>query len=577
MSVTTITMQPINIKKSYKRYKFLFDNSPIPIFETNVSDVTVAISELKEKGVTDIKTYIEEHPDFFLELYYSSHIFDVNNAMLKMTEADSKAYYLENFKAILGKPCFDFFKAMVMTLYSGENQLTGKTQILTFKGRKIWVEATATFLSMDGEEIINYTFKEITEEKLKDDAIQLINDRLVTGSFQEHLNNLVLALSEAFQLSHVFIGKPSEDYTKLTTLSFAADGKLHEDVSYDLQKAPCFKIYQNGEKVVYTDYLDEIYPNNKTIQLWKGKSYMGYPLINKEGEIIGHFAFINNEPIKNITALQDVMELYVSWASSELVHLQNQRQLEEKATVIENQLDDLNQKNQELERYIESNMQLENFAYIASHDLQAPIRTIISFSQLLQRNLKGKLDEDGKEFLDFIVSASRNMKALIEDLLLYSRINNQDLNYQELKVDDILFAISAEIQSSVQEKNAIIEWDNVNQTVTGDLIKLKQLFQNLITNAMKFQRPNIQPIIKISGADKGSHWQFSIQDNGIGIEEEYFDRIFSLFQKIHGKEDFEGTGLGLAICKKIVEQHQGKIWLESEVNKGTTFYFTIKK
>ncbi|MFK7949350.1 MAG: ATP-binding protein [Saprospiraceae bacterium] len=567
----------ITTSKSYRRYKFLFDNSPIPIHETNISNVTKAIQELKAKGITNIEDYVSKHGTFFSEIYYSSDIFDVNDAMLRMTEADSKAYYLKNFKFILGEPCFDFFKGIFIALFNGQNQLTGKTQIRTFKGRKIWVEATAIFLSMDGEEIINYTFKEITEEKLKDDAIQLINDRLVTGSFQEHLNNLVLALSEAFQLSHVFIGVLSSDNTKVRSLAFSANNELHENITYNLLKAPCLNIYQKGEKVVYTNYLDEIYPNNNAIQVWKGKSYMGYPLRNKKGQVIGHFAFINDKPIQNIEALQDVMELYVSWASTELVHIQNQQKLKEKTATIENQLNDLNQKNQELERYLESNMQLENFAYIASHDLQAPIRTIISFSQLLQRNLKGKLDTNGQEFLDFIISASRNMKALIEDLLLFSRIDNQQLNVQNLVVENILLAISSEIQTTIQEKDAIIKWENVTQEIQGDIIKLKQLFQNLITNAIKFQRPNIQPIVIITGEDKGTHWQFSVQDNGIGIDGAYFDRIFSLFQKIHGKEEFEGTGLGLAICKKIVEQHQGEIWLTSETNQGTTFYFTIAK
>ena len=569
--------ETIHSDKSYERHKFLFDNSPIPIHETNVSNVKTVIKKLKNDGVTDIENYVAKYPNFFSEMYFSAEIFDVNTAMLEMTEAENKAYYLENFKLILGEPCFNFFKAIFMAMFNGHNQLTGQTQISTFKGRKIWIEAIAIFLSFNGEEIINYTFKEITEEKLKDDAIQLINERLVTGSFQEHLDNLVLTLSEAFQLSHVFIGVPSKDNTKIRTLSFSVNYELHESITYDLLKAPCLKVYQKREKVVYTNYLDEIYPNNNAIKVWNGKSYVGYPLVNKKGEIIGHFAFINNKSVQNLEALQGVMELYVAWASTELVHLQNQRKLQEKTILIENHLADLNQKNQELERYIESNMQLENFAYIASHDLQALIRTIISFSQLLKRNLKGKLDQDGQDFLDFIVSASRNMKALIEDLLLYSRIDNQQLNLQDLVVENILFAISSEIQATIQEKNATIKWENASQSIKADIIKLKQLFQNLITNAIKFQRPNVQPIVMINGEDKGTHWQFSVQDNGIGINGEYFDRIFSLFQKVHGKEEFEGTGLGLAICKKIVEQHQGEIWLTSELNQGTTFYFTIVK
>ncbi len=176
----------MSTEHQYQRYKFLFENSPVPIHETNISNVSEAINTLKIRGVEKIEDYIAAHPDFISQLFYDSDIFDVNDAMLIMTEAPNKSYYLENFKLILGEPCFQFFQAIVIETFYGRNRLTGQTQITTFKGNKIWIEATAMFLSMDGEEIINYTFKEITEKKIKDDAIRLINSRLVTGTFQEH-------------------------------------------------------------------------------------------------------------------------------------------------------------------------------------------------------------------------------------------------------------------------------------------------------------------------------------------------------------------------------------------------------
>lgn len=565
-----------NTNNQFRRYKFLFDNSPVPIHETNVSNVLNAIENLKRDGVERIEDYIQTHPYFMEELYYDSDIFDVNDAMLKMTEANNKNHYLENFKTILGEPCFHFFQAVTISLFYGQNSLTGQTQIATFKGNKIWIEATAMFLSMDGEEIINYTFKEITEEKLKDDAIKLINKRLVTGSFQEHLDNLVAALSEAFDLPYVFIGTPAEDKKHITTLAFSAQKAIYENVTYDLLKAPCLEIYESNQKVIYSNHLDKIYPDNNAIKAWGVKSYLGYPLFNKNGEVIGHFAFINTVPIKNIDVLQDVMELYASWASSELEHLNNQKVLNQKAKTIENQLVELNQKNQKLEKYIESNMQLENFAYIASHDLKAPIRTIISFSQLLERNLKNKLDADAKEYLDFVVSASRNMRDLIDDLLSYSKINSQPIRRDIFTIGDILMAITAEIQTTIHEKNAVINWDCTYE-INADMIKIKQVFQNLITNSIKFQKLDIQPIINISCEENTDYWQFCVKDNGIGIKAEYHERVFDLFQKIHNKSEFEGTGLGLAICKKIIAQHGGKIWIESTFGEGTTFYFTIAK
>jgi signal transduction histidine kinase len=561
----------------FRRYKFLFDNSPIPIHETNISNVSEAIATLKARGVENIERYIQDNPNFMGELFRDADIFDVNDAMLALTESKSKAYYLENFKTILGEPCFQFFQAVAICLFYGKNSLTGQTQITTFKGNKIWIEATAIFLSMNGEEIINYTFKEITAQKLKADAISLINERLVTGTFQEHLNNLVAALSDAFDLPYVFIGVPTEDKTHIQTLAFSARKSIIENSIYNLLKAPCNEIYETGQKVIYTNNLDKVYPKNNAIKIWRGKSYLGYPLRNKNGNIIGHFAFIGTESIKNLDVLQDVMELYAAWASTELEHLNIEQTLKEKAKTIEAQLKELNQKNQKLEKYIESNLQLENFAYIASHDLKAPIRTIISFSQLLERNLKNKLDEDGKEYLDFVISASRNMRDLIDDLLAYSKINNEPIHKDTFLVQDILSAIKTEIQTTINEKNTLINWGDCSIEIDADMIKLKQVFQNLIMNAIKFQKPDIQPIINIGCKATTTHWQFYIKDNGIGIKASYFERIFNLFQKLHQKSEYEGTGLGLAICKKIVTQHGGKIWVESTFQEGTTFYFTIAK
>lgn len=238
---------------------------------------------------------------------------------------------------------------------------------------------------------------------------------------------------------------------------------------------------------------------------------------------------------------------------------------------------ELQLQHQKLKKYIDSNMQLENFAYVASHDLQTPLRTTISFTQLLKRSLKGKVNESESEYMDFIIKATKNMQDLIQDLLNFSHVNNTQNDLKEIDALEVLSEIVEEAQFDIKEKHANIEFPETTMLVNADVFKLKQVFQNLLTNGLKFARPNIPPLIKISFGESSTHWNFTFEDNGIGIEPQYKEKIFLLFKRLHGKNEYEGTGIGLAMCKKIVEQHRGEIWLESVFGEGTTFHFSIKK
>ena len=245
--------------------------------------------------------------------------------------------------------------------------------------------------------------------------------------------------------------------------------------------------------------------------------------------------------------------------------------------IIEYQLTDLQQKKQELEKYIASNLELENFAYIASHDLRAPIRTIISFSQLLLKSASNKLEDRELEFLHFIIRSSQNMNALISDLLTYSKVNSSKLNLEELNLNDVVTDVTEDLQSIITEKSGKIVTHHLPERITIDGVKIRQLLQNLISNSIKFSKKDEHPIIEIGCQEDINNWQLYIKDNGIGISSEYYDRIFLLFKRLHNSKDYEGTGIGLAICKEIVSQHQGRIWVESTEHVGTTFYFTISK
>lgn len=236
---------------------------------------------------------------------------------------------------------------------------------------------------------------------------------------------------------------------------------------------------------------------------------------------------------------------------------------------------ELEKKNSMLEKYIESNIQLEQFAHIASHDLKSPLRTVGSFSSLLKRRAGSKLNENELEYLDMISNAAKLMWNLVDDLMTYSQVNSLQMNLTSNNVNKMLDEILVNLDFSINEKNAKIQTSNMPEHIMADDTKIRQVFQNLIANSLKFTTPDTTPEIHVDCMRQGDFWKFSIQDNGIGIPDEYRDKIFMPYKQLHTKDKFEGTGMGLAICKKIVEKHGGEISFESEVGKGTTFFFTI--
>jgi light-regulated signal transduction histidine kinase (bacteriophytochrome) len=229
----------------------------------------------------------------------------------------------------------------------------------------------------------------------------------------------------------------------------------------------------------------------------------------------------------------------------------------------------------ELER---SNKELQSFAYITSHDLQEPLRTIASFTQLLQRRYEGKLDSDADEFMDYVVNASSRMKEMIHGLLEYSRVGTQGEDFQPTNVEKVLENVLSNLRVTINENDAVITHDNL-PTVIADKRQLNQLFQNIVSNAIKFKKKDEPPKIHISSRndEEKGEYVFSVSDNGIGMEEQYKHKIFEVFKRLHTINEYNGTGIGLAIAKRIIEMHNGRIWVESELGYGSTFYFTLPK
>jgi light-regulated signal transduction histidine kinase (bacteriophytochrome) len=271
--------------------------------------------------------------------------------------------------------------------------------------------------------------------------------------------------------------------------------------------------------------------------------------------------------------IEDDIQLLTVFVQQTAILLENAAVLD----ALQRYTEDLEQKVQERTLDLaRSNEELRQFAYVASHDLREPLRTVSSYVQLLELRYGDKLGDDGREFVDFAVDGAARMKDLIDDLLVYSRVDRQERNITQLDSQQLLDEACRLLKASIAESEAAITHDTLPE-IRADEQLMVQLFQNLISNGIKYRSDDRKPVIHIGVQEQAADWQFSVCDNGIGIEEQYADLIFVIFERLHNQTEYSGTGIGLAICKKAVEIQGGRIWMESEVGKGTTFHFTIPK
>jgi len=287
--------------------------------------------------------------------------------------------------------------------------------------------------------------------------------------------------------------------------------------------------------------------------------YAGMPLVTNDGFALGTLCVIDHQP-KELT--QDQQSALKSLAN-QVVQLLELRKKN----------DQLLQTQQEL---LSAVKEMEVFAYTASHDLKEPLRMVKSFVNLLEKKYAGNLDDTAKIYIHFAVDGTERMELLIGDLLEYARAGNGNSEIKGKVINEILEEIKKLYWLVIQEKNVLIELTGLS-AIELNHTSTRQVLQNLIGNAIKYQAPGVQPVIVVNVADQLSHWLFSVSDNGIGISRENLENIFTAFKRLNHGKDYAGTGIGLAICKKIVEKQGGKIWEESTPGIGSTFYFTLKK
>jgi signal transduction histidine kinase len=424
----------------------------------------------------------------------------------------------------------------------------------------LWEDAIETGLRLSGE-------KEEDDEKLKE--MKILN---------ENLHNFIVLVKKTIGL--------------LEESGYETAKEFFEDKTEPLSRKIQYiakRLEKDIEKEMITD-MEEI----RTI----AKNTMMFSVIATIIALLITIAirfFISKSIITPITKLRDAtVEIGKGKLDAQIIEVTSNDEIGELAASFKKMTEDLKrtttsidnlnmeitkrvQAEEKLKSYFDelerSNKELQQFAYIASHDLQEPLRMVASYTQLLAMRYKGKLDSDADEFIAFAVDGANRMQALINDLLAYSRVGTKGKEFQPTDCQTVLDNITRNLQKIIEESSAEITHDPL-PTVVGDDIQLGQLFQNFIVNAIKFQSDSY-PRIHISAEKNEKEWIFSVKDDGIGIDPEFKERIFEIFQRLHARGEYPGTGIGLAICKKIVERHGGRVWVESEPGKGSTFYFSI--
>ena len=369
--------------------------------------------------------------------------------------------------------------------------------------------------------IVDITERKQMEERLRESR----------GRFIDLVNFLPQTIFELDERGNLTFGN------RRATLAF---GYTLEDVRKGL----------NGDQLFIPEDQDRVKANREKILNGEDLGGLEYTALRKDGSTFPAILYYSR-----ITRGDKTVGL-----RGVLIDITERKRMEE----------ELKQTLNELQR---SNAELEQFAYVASHDLQEPLRMVASYTQLLARRYQGKLDADADDFIAYAVGGANRMQKLINDLLAYSRVSTRGKPFELTDCEAIVDEAVSNLQMAIGESDAVITRHHL-PTVMADPTQLVQLFQNLIGNAIKFRKGHA-PEIHIGAEQSDGMWSFSVRDNGIGIDPQYADRIFLVFQRLHSNADYRGTGIGLAICKKIVERHGGRIWVEPNESEGSTFYFTI--
>ncbi|MBL6982878.1 MAG: PAS domain S-box protein [Anaerolineales bacterium] len=510
------------------RFRSLFEESPIALLEEDFSAVRQRLTDLTRNGTVDLKTYFAGDNQAIRECSQLIKVISINQASVKLFKAHNQKQLLEKFGDIFVDQSLEILGRELLTFWNGEMNFEEEFIHQTMAGEQIWTIVKVSIAPgyENSWEKVFVSIVDISEQKKIREAVLREKD------FSDRIINSIPGVFYMFDDEGKFL-RWNKNFSQVLEYSDEEIAQMHP-----------IDLFEGEGKAIIAERIQQVFVS--------GQSDAEAEFVSKSGVATPYYFTgfrmdTEEKPILIGTGI-DITERQ-RW----------ENQLSEKA-------DELARSNEELER----------FAYVASHDLQEPLRMVASYLQLLERRYADHLDQDAREFIAFAVDGATRMKRLINDLLEYSRVGTRGQEFDSTNLNLVLGRVHVNLQAALEESGALISKPEM-PTVLADESQLVQLFQNLLANAIKFSKEGDIPRITVSVQDLGHEWQFAVKDNGIGFDQQYAERIFVIFQRLHSKEEYAGTGIGLAVSKRIVERHGGDIWAESEPGEGATFYFTMPK
>ena len=520
---------------------------------TDVTDQVRAERALA-KSRARLRTILQDQAELICRYEADTTLTFVNDAFCRHFGKPEELLLGSAFADLFPEGGRDALLSHVSRLYPGQ-PVTYEQQSLTLDGQLAWHEWTDRAITGPDGGIIEYqsVARDITRSRRQQLALRRLLDITASQhqSLAEKIDEVILLGLDHFGLES---GVMSEILGSTYVVRHAVSPieAIKPGVSFPLGDTYCTYTLEQGRPIAFDHVGSSVLGRSNSYRQLRLEAYIAAPIM-VGGELYGTLNFSARQPAGRSFGSEDleIIALLAQWLGLQI---------------------QTGQKQAELER---SNSDLEQFASVASHDLQEPLRTISSFCELLEQRYARKLDDDAEEFIGFIVDGARRMQGLIDDLLSYARAGTKGRDFEMVDSDAILDKALQNLKAALDRNDAAVERGPLPK-VRADEVQVLQLLQNLIGNAVKF-RAEDHLRITVTAEDQGSAWCFAVTDNGIGIEPKFAKRIFLVFQRLHTREAIEGSGIGLSICKKIVERHGGRIWVEPAPGRGSRFCFTLPK